>query len=125
MALVCIRLLAAWLLLSSHTVAGADTAASHRVALQLTGPACQDHHAKIAAALSSAQGVHAVDLTLIPNHALVDIDARRLNADALVSLVGQAVSPNDCRPEPMESCVTPGGSRSSELPSRVPDKPSY
>jgi len=108
---------------SSHASAAAPL---QRIALQFDGAACDSRHASILSALSAISGVRAVDLSSVPNHALIDIDSRVLSEHDLLTIVAQAMPSSDCRVEPVASCIsamniTPVRSRhSTEIPSHAP-----
>lgn len=77
-----------------------------RVALQLNGPACHGQHADIHSALSAVPGVRSVDLSSVPDHALVDIDRRVLSAHDLYAIATRVMPSPACRVEPMQSCIS-------------------
>ncbi|MBA5867229.1 MAG: hypothetical protein GDA67_11110 [Nitrospira sp. CR1.3] len=108
---------------SSHASAATPL---QRIALQFDGAACDAQHASISSALSTVPGVRAIDLSSVPNHALIDIDSRALSEHDLLSIVTQAMASSACRVEPMASCISamnvePVRSRHpTEIPSHVP-----
>lgn len=77
-----------------------------RIALLLDGPACQGQRASIHSALSAVPGVRSVDLSSVPDHALVDIDTGALSAHDLSTLVTRTIGSSACRVEPMQSCIS-------------------
>ncbi|BFU93540.1 MAG: exported protein of unknown function [Nitrospira sp.] len=77
-----------------------------RVALQLNGPSCHGQHANLHSALSAVPGVRSVDLSSVPDHALVDIDTRVLSLHHLLTIVAQALIRSECQAEPMQSCIS-------------------
>jgi len=97
-----------------------------RIALQFHGAVCDTQHASISSALAVIPGVRALDLTSVPDHALIDIDSRVLSEHDLFTIVTQAMTSSACRIEPMASCIStmniePVRSRhSTEIPSHVP-----
>lgn len=87
----------------------AEATPLQRIAIQLSGPSCASQHANISSALSALPGVRAVDLTSVPDHALVDIDSGSLSAQDLAETVRRLqVSKEACRVEPMQSCISAG-----------------
>ncbi|MFO0706655.1 MAG: hypothetical protein U0412_07345 [Nitrospira sp.] len=84
-----------------------------RIAIQLTGAACTTHRSLIHDTLIAVTGVRAIDLTSIPDHALVDIDPILIQAHDLPSIIERVVGQSECRAEPMESCISAGSSHAS------------
>ncbi len=78
-----------------------------RVAFQFSGT-CSNGQRQLLSALSMVDGVRSVDLSSVPDHALIDIDGQFLSSHDLANIVRQAMRETDCRAEPMESCVSPG-----------------
>lgn len=89
-----------------------------RIAFQFTG-ACTAQQRQLLFSLSTVEGVRSVDLTSVPDHALVDIDRRVLNTHDLTPIVRRMMSETSCRTEPMESCIsaTPLSHRADQSPS--------
>lgn len=77
-----------------------------RVALQLTGESCAAQHQRLVTSLSAMNGIRFVDLSSVPGHVLVDIDARILSAHDLTPIVQQLLTPAECLAAPMESCIS-------------------
>lgn len=77
-----------------------------RVALQLTGESCAAQHQRLVTSLSAMNGIRSVDLSSVPGHVLVDIDARILSAHDLTPIVQQLLTPAECLAAPMESCIS-------------------
>lgn len=96
--------LAIVLILGQAIAAHADSA-MERVAFQFTGP-CTAQQRQLLSSLSAMDGIRSVDVTSIPDHALVDIDGRLISADDLASMVRRLMNETTCRAEPMESCIS-------------------
>lgn len=89
-------------------VLAADTA-HDRVALFLSGNECPAQRRAIAEILSHSPGVKGVDMTAIPDHALVDIVVGATTGEALSEIVRtQLTTTSDCRVEVMKSCISAG-----------------
>ncbi|HEY6085073.1 MAG TPA: hypothetical protein VIU63_06730, partial [Nitrospira sp.] len=90
------------LLLSSVSAA----TSLERHAFQLTGASCISQQTAIITTLLAIPGIHAVDFSSVPDHALVDIDADQPNGRQLLSVVIQAMNSRACQAEIMRSCVS-------------------
>lgn len=77
-----------------------------RIAFQLTGDACAAQHQRLISSLAAVEGIRSVDLTSVPEHVLVDIDARILSAHHLTAIVRQLLASAECLANPMESCIS-------------------
>jgi hypothetical protein len=80
-----------------------------RVALQFNGSPCGAQYPHIVSALFALSGVRAVDLSTVPDHALVDIDRASLSAQNLVETVrGLWHNQDACHVEAIQSCISAG-----------------
>jgi hypothetical protein len=80
-----------------------------RVVLQFSDSVCSSQHATIVSALIPLQGVRAVDLSTVPDHALIDIDISLLSAQNVLEAVRRLWHNQDaCHVEAMESCISAG-----------------
>jgi len=77
----------------------------HRVSLQVSGSGCSAQQGLLSKALLALPGVMAVDWSLLPDHALIDLDARTLTEQDLITAAG-AAGPS-CEVRPMVSCISP------------------
>lgn len=78
----------------------------HRISLQVGGSACGVQHSVLSKALLALPGVIAVDWSLLPDHALIDLDVRSISEQDLVTAAAKAVGPS-CDVRPMASCISP------------------
>lgn len=80
-----------------------------RVALFISGSECPAQRRAIAEILSHSPGVKGVDMTAVPDHALVDIVVGTTTGETLSELVRtQLPATSDCRVEVMQSCISAG-----------------
>lgn len=83
--------------------------AHDRVALFFSGTECPGQRRAIAEILSHSPGVKGVDMTAVPDHALVDIVVGATTGEALSELVRTQLSAtSNCRVEVMKSCISAG-----------------
>ncbi len=86
---------------------GNTFAMEERITLMLTDPACTQSHSAISATLEETSGVRHVDLHAIPSHALIDIEAGTVTAEALKDQVnGIFATHPSCHAEIMKSCIS-------------------
>ena len=86
---------------------GLAASSVERIALQLSGPLCAAQHAGILSVLSPLPGVRTVDLSSVPDHALVDIDREVLSAQNVVEIVRRLWHDEAaCLVESMQSCIS-------------------
>ncbi|SLM50044.1 exported protein of unknown function [Nitrospira japonica] len=78
----------------------------HRISLQVGGPGCAIQQTVLSKTLLVLPGVMAVDWSLLPDHALIDLDARSITEQDLVAAAAQAAGPS-CEVRPMASCISP------------------
>lgn len=87
-----------------------------RITLMLTGPACTQDYTAIAKMLEKTPGVRHVDLQAVPDHALIDIEAGAVTAEALEHQVNDILATHpSCRAEIMKSCIS-APPRSASIP---------
>lgn len=78
-----------------------------RVALSLSGPDCSSQRPSIVAALVQISGVGHIDLTSVPDHALVDVDQSAVKPEELSVAARRGVTPgSQCHVEIMKSCIS-------------------
>jgi hypothetical protein len=78
-----------------------------RVVLSLSGPDCFSQRPSIVAALVQISGVGPVDLTSVPDHALVDVDQSAVTPEELSAAAFRGVTPgSQCQVEIMKSCIS-------------------
>jgi hypothetical protein len=82
-------------------------AANQRIALMLSGPACEENHEELRLDLEMIHGVQAVDLLSLPGFVLLDVETGAASPDELTSVIngGNRVS-RQCRAQIMESCIS-------------------
>jgi hypothetical protein len=101
------RLCCLLLILGSVLSPVAAETSRERVALSLTGPDCFSQRPSLAAALGQLPGVSHVDLTSVPDHALVDIAHDAVTPEALsVAAVRSMTRGTQCHVEIMKSCIS-------------------
>ena len=82
-------------------------AMQERITLMLSGSACTMSHGAIDHALQQTTGVRHIDLQAVPGHALIDIEAGTVTAEALEHQVNDILSTRPaCRAEIMKSCIS-------------------
>ena len=89
-----------------------------RIALQLTGDRCAAQLPRLHAALSSLEGIRTIDLTSLPDHALIDIDLQQITLQALMPIITDTLVNTHCQAAPMESCIStaaPGLANTSHI----------
>lgn len=75
--------------------------------LRLTGHACTQSHSAIGKTIDQTAGGRHVDLQAISDHALIDIEAGTVTAEALEDQVNTVLATHlSCRTEIMKSCIT-------------------
>jgi hypothetical protein len=88
-------------------------AAEMREALMLQGTACWEKHENIRQMLLKGSGVKAVDAQSVPGYLLVDVVAGMVTSTELSETVNRLYgAETNCRAEPMQSCISPGGDHS-------------
>jgi len=78
----------------------------HRIALQVGGSVCSVQQTVLSNALLALPGVIAVDWSLLPDHALVDLDIDSITEQDLVAAAARTAGPS-CDVRPMTSCISP------------------
>jgi hypothetical protein len=96
------------LLIHGGLLSSVDAGTSQeRVALSLSGPDCSSQRQSIIAALGKISGVGHVDLTSVPDHALVDIAHGAIAPQELSAAAARSITPGRlCRIEIMKSCIS-------------------
>jgi hypothetical protein len=90
-------------------------AAELREAFMLQGTACWKDRHSIRQTLLKLSGVKAVDAQSVPGYLLVDVVAGTVTSEELSEAVNRADGvEGNCRAEPMQSCISPGGHHSTE-----------
>lgn len=90
-------------------------AAELREALMLQGVACWTKRDHVREMLLKRSGVKAVDAQSVPGYLLVDVVAGMVTSTELSETVNRLYgAENNCRAEPMQSCISPGGHHSVE-----------
>lgn len=88
-------------------LAGGVEAGGNRIALSVTGEACDRQRATIETALKQLPGVLAVDAHSIPDHILIDIETDRITAGQVAAAVnGLVAQDGSCTAQEMKSCIT-------------------
>jgi hypothetical protein len=78
-----------------------------RVALMLSGKDCPSLQPSIAEALQQAPGVTRVDLSILPDHVMIDRVQSRFTPDDFAAIVNKLTPVGaSCRAEIMKSCIT-------------------
>jgi hypothetical protein len=86
-----------------------------REALMLQGSACWKDRDSIRQALLNHSEIHAVDAHSVPGYLLIDVAAGAMTAGELAETVNRLYAVKDnCRAEPMQSCISPGGHHPTE-----------
>lgn len=94
---------------AGHPTAFAADVAHERVALFLSGAECETQRRAIADILSNSPGVRSVDMTAVPDHALVDITVSVTTGETLADIVRtQLPATAACHVDVMKSCITAG-----------------
>lgn len=78
----------------------------HRISLQVGGSSCGVQQSVLSKALLALPGVMAVDWSLLPDQALIDLDVRLISEQDLVTAAARAAGPS-CDVRPMASCISP------------------
>lgn len=85
-------------------------AAEMREALMLQGTTCWTKRDDIRQMLLKRSGVKAVDAQSVPGYLLVDVVAGMVTSAELSEAVNRLYgAETNCRAEPMQSCISPGG----------------
>ena len=80
-----------------------------RIALMLSGQDCPAQQQAVIQRLAGVAGVVQVDMSMIPDHVMIDRTSDRLTAEDFAALVNDAMAAGGlCRAEVMKSCITAG-----------------
>lgn len=80
-----------------------------RIALMLSGQDCPAQQQAVIQRLAGVAGVVQVDMSMIPDHVMIDRTSDRLMAEDFAALVNDAMAAGGlCRAEVMKSCITAG-----------------
>jgi hypothetical protein len=90
-------------------------AADMREALMLHGTACVQKQDSIRQTLLKHAEVKTVDAQSVPGYLLIDVAAGTVTSEELSKAVNRLYGEKDnCRAEPMQSCISPGGHQQAE-----------
>lgn len=90
-------------------------AAELREALMLQGTGCSKDRDTIRQALLKRSGISAVDGQSVPGYLLIDVVAGMVTPQELTEAVNRLYgAEGNCRAEPMQSCISPGGHHPAE-----------
>ncbi|MFM8550763.1 MAG: heavy-metal-associated domain-containing protein [Nitrospiraceae bacterium] len=88
-------------------LAGTVHAANNRIALSITGEACDRQRTAMETALKQLPGVRTVDFRTVPGHVLIDVEESVVTADQLARAMNELVGHgNSCLAQAMQSCIT-------------------